>query len=519
MAARVHRRELLRALAAAVAGATGASAWGGSGLGAASPESFRTEFAEALTRRPDLAPLKGVTADLHCESLQLDGRWPMALRGRFYRNGPALFERGRQRYQHWFAGDGMVQQFNIAEGRISHRGRFVQTRKFQREQAAGEFLVSAFGTAIENKVMVSGPDSVNTANTNVLEHGGRLLALWEGGSAHALDIATLDTRGPVTWQDGWAQMPFSAHPKVDAQGHLWNIGGGVGALSVYHVRPDGRLADARLVKLPLDARRTGGMLHDMAVTERHVVVPIPPMVIHWDRILRGEIGPAAMSLNRDEPLRIWVAPKEALDQGRFFELPAEMVFHVGNAHEQGDEIVLSLVGEPGHDFLSGGAVDLMRGGRAQVGSSLLRLARLNLRSGRVQVDTLVPDSQVEFPRVDPRKVGVEARWLVMPASWSRRSAAALQFQGVQVVDVASGAVQRYDHGADFMPEEHIVVSRPGSSDELDGWLLATAYHLPSQRHCVTCFDARHVADGPVARAWLPYGLPLGFHGNFSAAVA
>ena len=34
---------------------------------------------------------------------------------------------------------------------------------------------------------------------------------------------------------------------------------------------------------------------------------------------------------------------------------------------------------------------------------------------------------------------------------------------------------------------------------------------------VAVFDARRVGDGPVARAWLDYSFPLGFHGQFSPA--
>jgi carotenoid cleavage dioxygenase len=514
----MKRRELLQQALAGTAALIGAGQ-ATAATNASTPEDFKAAFDAALPQHPHLAAIRGVAADLDCAALQLEGQWPAALRGRFYRNGPALFERGTQRYQHWFAGDGMVQQFNFADGKVSHRGRFVRTDKFKREQAAGEFLVGAFGTALQSKVRITGPDTMNVANTNVIEHGGKLLALWEGGSAYAMDIATLDTQGPVTWQDGWGQMPFSAHPKVDAQGHLWNIGGGVSSrgIAVYHVGPNGQLVDARTVKLPLDAQRTGGMLHDMAVTDRYIVVPIPPVVIRWDRILRGQIGRDSMALTPDEPLRIWVAPKDALDQGRFFELPGEMVFHVGNAHDEGDEVVLTYVGNPGHDFLGGAAVDMMRGDvRPQVGRSLLRTARLNLRTGRASAETLAGTSDVEFPRVDPRRVGVAARWLVMPASFGT-ARATLQFDGVQVVDARTGALQRFDYGADFMPEEHIVVPRPGGSQEFDAWLLATAYHLPSKLHCVSCFDARRVADGPIARAWLPYGLPLGFHGSFAAA--
>ena len=34
---------------------------------------------------------------------------------------------------------------------------------------------------------------------------------------------------------------------------------------------------------------------------------------------------------------------------------------------------------------------------------------------------------------------------------------------------------------------------------------------------IAVFDARHMADGPVARAWLDYPLSLAFHGSFTPA--
>src|SRR5689334_21382726 len=38
----------------------------------------------------------------------IEGRIPAWLRGSYYVNGPARFERGGVRYQHWLDGDGMV---------------------------------------------------------------------------------------------------------------------------------------------------------------------------------------------------------------------------------------------------------------------------------------------------------------------------------------------------------------------------------------------------------------------------
>jgi all-trans-8'-apo-beta-carotenal 15,15'-oxygenase len=496
---------------------------GGSALlsGAAlanTPSIFKSEFAAAAARDPRLTPYRSIAADLNSEALTIEGKLPAELRGRFYRNGPAIFERGNERYQHWFDGDGMVQQFTFTGSAVAHRGRLVRTAKFKAEQAAGRFLVPAFGTGIKPEIRVTGPDSMNTANTNVIEHAGRLLALWEGGSAYALDPVSLDTQGPVTWQDSWAQMPFSAHPKLDPQGNLWNFGSAGNAFFTYQIDAGGKLVKAQMAKLPIDRKTASGMSHDMAITERYIIVPIPPVTLHFDLMAQGKTGSDVMRIHKSEPLRIWVAAKDDISKAVIFEMPHEMVFHVGNAYERvganGAEIVLNYVGSRDNNFLAGAAVAIMRGEHVPSGEARMRTATLNLSTGRALVSTYEELTE-EFPRLDPRFIGGNAQFVVTPVSWLA-SATVTSFHGLQVRDVRSGKTTRFDYGVDFAVEEHIVVPRPGSTRELDGWIMGSAFDTKSQRTCVSVFDAANVNNGPIARAWLPYWLPLGFHGNFTA---
>jgi carotenoid cleavage dioxygenase len=472
------------------------------------------DFAAAAAKDPLLTPLRGVTdltGDRDADA-RLLGRWPAELRGRFYRNGPALFERAGQRYHHWFDGDGMVQQFRIGDGRVQHRGRLVRTAKLRQEQAAGRFVVNALGTAFPGQPPASGPDSFNTANTNALEHGGRLLALWEGGSATALSPQDLSTEGPVTWGRDLAQVPFSAHPKIDPQGHLWNIGAAGRHLVVWHLDPAGQLVSVQLTDSPFP----GGMVHDMAVTARHVVVPLPPVKLDFAGPAPG--GRRRFPMSAGEPLRVLVLDKDDVTRRRVFELPAQMVFHLGNAHETADgEIVLSVVGAPDSGFLDEGAVALMAGRPSDGARSDAFVARLNLATGRARLEPLPgSDGGVEFPRIHPQRVGLAARHLVLGAAWGPSRGHAL-FHGVQLVDTDSGRVRRFDYGRETIAEEHIFVPRPGRTGELDAWLLGTCFDAARQATVLNLLDAARLEDGPVAQAVLPYALPLGFHGNFTAA--
>lgn len=501
----MERRTLLQSLAGLAASSIAAPAF-------AVPARADT-FDAAAANQPLLQPFKGVTdasGDRDGDALLLRGRWPDELRGRFHRNGPALFERGGQRYHHWFDGDGMVQQFRIDGGRIVHRGRLVRTAKLRAEQRAGRFLMPTFGTFIDGTAPLTGPDSFNAANTNALEHGGRLLAMWEGGSAYGLDPADLSTHGPITWGDGLQQLPFSAHPKVDAEGHLWNIGTQGDKLIAWHVDPLGRLVSAQLGELPF----RGGLVHDMAVTARHLVVPLPPVRLNFKRP-EGD-GPRRFALEPGEPLRVLVMEKADITRRRVFELPAEMVFHVGNAHDTADGgVVLSWVGAPDTWFLDRGAVSLMAGKPEAAGTAVLRVARFEMSTGRVQM-LQSQDGEAEFPRVHPQLVGREARHLLTAAAWpvhaSRRGVPLLH--GVQLLDTKTGRTRRFDYGEHAVAEEHVIVPKPGRSGELDAWLLGTSFDARRQATVLNLLDAAHIEDGPIAQAVLPYALPLGFHGNF-----
>lgn len=204
-------------------------------------------FHQALERDPRLSVYAGIGGELAGAAL-VHGRMPPDLEGVFYRNGPGRFELGGERYHRWFDGDGFAQRWRIGGGEVAHRGRFVATKKFGDESEAGRFLYPAFGTHIERRA-VKNNDGVNVANTNLLPFNGAVYALWEGGSAIELDPETLATRGVKIWRADLKAMPFSAHPKRDPDGGLWNFGNPPGGdrLFVYRLNAAGEVTRTAMV--------------------------------------------------------------------------------------------------------------------------------------------------------------------------------------------------------------------------------------------------------------------------------
>jgi len=175
--------------------------------------------------------------------ISFDKPLPDGLVGTLYRNGPALFKRGDTEYKHWFDGDGMIQSFHMQGATLTHNANMVHTDRYVAEQEAGQFLWPAFGTAFENGHSATKADDVNPANTSVLPVNDELWALWEGGSAWSVDPESLETRGRKVFSDETDGLSFSAHPKIDADGRIWNFGyvSGADTLIVYDMSANGKL--------------------------------------------------------------------------------------------------------------------------------------------------------------------------------------------------------------------------------------------------------------------------------------
>jgi carotenoid cleavage dioxygenase len=151
---------------------------------------------------------------MECDApfLKVVGELPRELNGTLYRNGPnPQFEVSGA---HWFLGDGMLHAFHLENGRASYRNRWVRTPKWQAEHDAGRALFAGFGgRKLPDAPAASCTDS-GVANTNIIFHAGRLLALEEGHLPTEIEPGTLNRRGYCDY-DGAIAGPFTAHPKID----------------------------------------------------------------------------------------------------------------------------------------------------------------------------------------------------------------------------------------------------------------------------------------------------------------
>ena len=134
--------------------------------------------------------------------------------------------------------------------------------------------------------------------------------------------------------------------------------------------------------------------------------------------------------------------------------------------------------------------------------------------GRAEVETT--GAQEEFPRIAPALTGRRNRHVYTLGRSSER-AVAWPLRRVVKRDLERATSDTFDYGPGVLAEEHVFIPRRSARAEDDGWLVGPFLDSVRGVSGVAVFDSRHIADGPVARAWLDYPLPLAFHGHFTAA--
>ena len=228
-----------------------------------------------------------VQSELFVSGLKMRGEKLQNLNGTLYRNGPnPRFPSG-----HWFSGDGMLHAICLQNGTVSYRNRWVRTPKFLAEERAGRALYRDFGGKLPTAPAWA-PDDLGSANTNIVWHAGRLLALEEAHPPTEIDAGSLETRGylnPAWSADrspdpslGLQAGPFTAHPKIDPMtGEMLFFGYNASGPFTPAIRFGVLDAAGVLRRHETFDAPCSSMVHDFMITERHVLFPVPQGLAVW----------------------------------------------------------------------------------------------------------------------------------------------------------------------------------------------------------------------------------------------
>jgi carotenoid cleavage dioxygenase-like enzyme len=313
-----------------------------------------------------------------------------------------------------------------------------------------------------------------------------------------MDLETLETKGFKTFRRELKQMPFLAHPRIEPDGTIWNLGGNGESTCVWKLSPDGALAKAEMIELDRKS-----YFHDFTATARHLIIVLQPWVqeefkfpLSTGMVWRPEIG-----------TRILVIDKADFSKRRVFELPAFSFFHLADGWEERDGTIRfdgCLEADP--TFGQRTASALLRGEYIRAPSPML--TQIILRpDGKAEMQTTRVSA--EFPANDKRIAGSARRYTTHVTGYRQTPFP----HAIAMWDWSKGKDDRFDFGDHQLVEEFLFVAR--GAGERNGWLMGTTLNLKERKTELHLLDARHISSGPVVTWQASLPLPLTFHGTIA----
>ncbi|MEP1469458.1 MAG: carotenoid oxygenase family protein [Halieaceae bacterium] len=442
--------------------------------------------------------------DFDESQLRVEGEIPTALTGAFMRDGANVAYQPNH-YVYPLDGDGMVHAVYFKDGHVEYKNRWVETSHLKTERKYDRLIYGSVGKLLEvpEDVIAAGgePHPVrNTANTNVIYHGDKLFAMWEGGFPHLLnnDLSTVglyDYDGALKPGDA-----LTAHPKVCPD---------TGQLITCTQRWDSpnywlQVFDAagkHMKTVPVEFERKG-IIHDLQITENYVIIFYAPAFHSIEKAMKGE---DPFLWEPDLGTRIVVIPRDGNGANKVFETEAFFSWHFCNGFERNGEIVI--------DYIWINSIPFTQAQGTGVEKQPRRMYRmtLDLATGRVSNERFA-DTFCEFSRVDERRMGKDYRY-GFAASSNHDWGDAHGYNCTGRFDFQTGETTLWDYGVEANAGEPVHVPNPDSEREEDGWLMCFV-HNPEEGAYLSILSAGGISDGPLAKVHIPTRVPNGFHGNW-----
>jgi len=456
--------------------------------------------------------------------LEVEGEIPAALNGTFYRVGPDQAYPPRLGDANPFNGDGMVTSFRIQNGHCDMKHRWVMTDRLKAERAARRGLFGHYRNPFTDDPSVKGVQRT-VSNTNVLMHAGQLLAIKEDGPPYAMDPVTLETKQLWDWNGQMTATTFTAHPKIDpSTGALYGYsyaakGEASDDIAVWSFDKTGKKSWEIWFKSPYP-----GMIHDCAISEHYIVLPLMPTVMDLERLKRGGI------LFQWEPTydQVYIVVPRGGDAKdvRFFRAPNAMPGHVINAFDEAGKLYLDLPVASDNVFWFFPDKDGKFPPPGSFGTEITRWCfDMNDRNSKA-VPTVFSRMAAEFPHIDDRYVGNAHRYAFMQATdptkpYNAERAGPIMgffFNTFLTLDTRTGKADTWFAGDTSSTQEPVFAPKNTKSAEGEGYVMGIVNRRAENRSDLVILDAQRMSEGPVATIKIPVRLKYGIHGNWVPAA-
>ena len=436
------------------------------------------------------------------------GEIPSDIEGTFYRlQCDFAYPPPENEWPTGFNGDGHVSTFRFANGSVDFKARYIKTDRLMTERKHRRRLWGVYRNHFTDDPLVAEVDR-GAANTHLYWHGGKLLVLKEDALPYYIDPVTLETYGSWDFHGKWTATSMSAHPKIDpvtgemiaysyqARGDLSDD------IAVYTVNQAGHVTKEVWLKSPYL-----GIIHDIAITQKYIVIPVIARTTSLERLQSGE---PMWEWNGDLPTMVGLLPRDGdASDVRWFQGPARNTLHFLNAVDDGNRVVMDL------------PVSDTERSPSQIKRWIFDMNSRNDRFGEEVVST----ANGVLARMDDRYLSLPYRYGFvgnsdpgLPFDAERAGGPRRTTNTYVRYDLRDNNESVFYVGDVQSLQESGFVPRKGGTEEGDGYIMGVANNYEEMASELHIVDASRMEEGAVAVVKLPFRLRGGTHVNwFSAA--
>ncbi len=459
------------------------------------------------------------------DDCEVIGKIPPDFAGAYVRVGPEFYFPPMYPDDGIVNGDGYINLFRFKNGIVSYKSRWVRTPRWENDRKAHRQLYGKYRNPFTDdpsirEETIARPYLRTTANTHTLAFAGRLFAVKEDALPYEMNPRTLETLGPWNFHGEYDSQTFSAHNKIDPlTGELLAYGYEATGLCtpdlwVYTLDKTGHVTRRWRLKVPRVS-----MIHDMAATQKHFILPFGPYVTSLEWLKAGNTH---WGWDPRQPSIIGVLPRdgEAKDV-RWFRGKTRAMIHILNAKTEGHIVTLYAAHVDGAfpPFIP--YFKSIDGSPLRGTGALFRKYTIDLSSSR---DTYEEEVLWDTPVQDIARI--DTRFMTLPNRYGfsgyddlskpfdeRRAGVPRRFvmNSYCRFDLESRQVRSYFAGDTHGLQECCFVPRKGRTAEGDGYLIGVANNYAEMRSELIIADAQHLEDGDIARVILPFR-SSGLHG-------
>ncbi|HMY26593.1 MAG TPA: carotenoid oxygenase family protein [Solirubrobacterales bacterium] len=470
-------------------------------------------------RRPGFGlAFKSLKDETFLPSIDLDGKLPQWLTGSLLRNGPALFEIGEEKFNHWFDGLAMLHAFSFKGGKVSYRNRFLRSSQYWAWQREGRIKFSELATDPAPdpcRQIFSGVSTlpvlgrIPNANVSIEKLAGEFRAHTEIPIPVRFNPKFLNTMG--IGDAGQMQGRLgTAHPHFDPETRERF------SYEVELVPPSGlRIVSEKgrtRRELAFIPQAMPGYLHSFGLTRRFVVIVSQPFNFNLSKFLSPDRGPIITNYEwqGEEPTRIILVDRQRGGVAHTVETDSFFAFHHINAYEHEGKVIVDVCAHK-----DAGVIDALYLKKIRSGSKVpqARYRRFEIRlegQGKLSQRDLI-DAYIELPQKNYGRVnGRHYRYAY--GVGLRKGSSGFIDQLVKA-DVKIGESKLWREWGVY-PGEPVFVPRPGGKAEDDGVILSVILDGRRRKSALLVLDARNMEE--IARASVPHHIPFGFHGLYAS---